>query len=514
MRLSCYALHDHAPTLRAARSQRPWMDRFRDRHPYRCLPLSIANAHGWEALCPAPIEIEWNGGPEADDLTIRALKPLPGGRPADYFCRSHFTRGVVTFHLDYLLQTEPGWALLATGPFNQPKDNIYPLTGVVETDWLPYPFTMNWQVLRPGRVMFEEGEPFCFFFPVDMRSIADCTPEIRRLSDEPELNRQHEAFRASREEFKQRIHAGDAASIKQAWQKHYFVGRHPDGTKIEEHVNKLRLQDPVDSRGTTEASIHAQSEAELMTTHPAEPMWAQDSLLNAIEQDQTADNQSGRRRIDREGCLTDWSNTYVVRSQADAEGCDFLVVDDLLTDDQCEALVRTFADLSDRVFKSDAIDPYWNNRFIWFADIAAARPDAGAIMADAQKRAIGFIKEFYQLRSPIYPDLLQIVRWKPGMFMPAHADNANPDHSEHQMAYRDLSGIVYLNDDYEGGELYFTALDIAVKPKRGMFVAFAAGFHHEHAVLRVGSGTRLTMPSFFTFKREKADPRLLEGMAA
>jgi hypothetical protein len=72
-----------------------------------------------------------------------------------------------------------------------------------------------------------------------------------------------------------------------------------------------------------------------------------------------------------------------------------------------------------------------------------------------------------------------------------------------------LSGVAYLNDDYEGGELYFTALDIAVKPRRGSFLAFTAGFHHEHAVLRVTSGsTRLTIPSFFTFDATKADPAL------
>ena len=57
------------------------------------------------------------------------------------------------------------------------------------------------------------------------------------------------------------------------------------------------------------------------------------------------------------------------------------------------------------------------------------------------------------------------------------------------MSHRDLSGIVYVNDDYEGGELYFTALDIAIKPKRGMFVGMTAGFHHEHGVLRVETGS-------------------------
>jgi predicted 2-oxoglutarate/Fe(II)-dependent dioxygenase YbiX len=166
-------------------------------------------------------------------------------------------------------------------------------------------------------------------------------------------------------------------------------------------------------------------------------------------------------------------------------------------------------ELEDRTFKSADIDPYWNDRFIWHADIASARPEAGAIMSRALGRAIARIRAFYRLMVPIYPDLLQIVRWRSGMSMPPHADNANPDGTPHKMAYRDLSGIMYLNDDYEGGELYFTALDVAVKPKRGLLVGLTAGFHHEHAVLRVESGTRLTMPFFLTFDPARADRSLL-----
>ena len=58
MRLTCYALHDFSPKLVASQPQRQWMSDFPDRHAYRCLPLSIANAHGWDVLRPVPIEIE------------------------------------------------------------------------------------------------------------------------------------------------------------------------------------------------------------------------------------------------------------------------------------------------------------------------------------------------------------------------------------------------------------------------------------------------------------------------
>jgi hypothetical protein len=45
---------------------RDWMDAFPDRHAYRCLPLAIANAHGWQLLLPVAVTVAWNGGMEID----------------------------------------------------------------------------------------------------------------------------------------------------------------------------------------------------------------------------------------------------------------------------------------------------------------------------------------------------------------------------------------------------------------------------------------------------------------
>jgi hypothetical protein len=45
MKLHCFALNSDPPKIVPARASRQWMDDFPDRHAYRCLPLSIANAH-------------------------------------------------------------------------------------------------------------------------------------------------------------------------------------------------------------------------------------------------------------------------------------------------------------------------------------------------------------------------------------------------------------------------------------------------------------------------------------
>ena len=94
------------------------------------------------------------------------------------------------------------------------------------------------------------------------------------------------------------------------------------------------------------------------------------------------------------------------------------------------------------------------------------------------------------------------------MFLNPHADRANPGGEPHGMPWRDFASIVYLNDDYEGGSLYFSALDMVIKPTAGTLVAFTGGFHHEHGITTITKGIRITLPAFYTFDRNQRDKRI------
>jgi len=245
-RLRIYALNANPPPIVPAARSRPWMDAFPGRHAYRCLPLAIANGYGWEVLSPHAFTIEWNGGPAATDVTFKADGVA---HYLEHLVNANFTRGIVTFHTGYLFRTEPGWHLLATGPANAGKDGIAPLTGVIETDWLPYPFTMNWQLTRPGITRFARGEPFCRVLPVQAGVLETIEPEILDLDDDPELAAQYAAWRGKRDEFMAAYRAGDPATLKQAWQKFYFHGTLSDGAPTAApHSAKLEIRAPVDRR--------------------------------------------------------------------------------------------------------------------------------------------------------------------------------------------------------------------------------------------------------------------------
>jgi hypothetical protein len=125
-------------------------------------------------------------------------------------------------------------------------------------------------------------------------------------------------------------------------------------------------------------------------------------------------------------------------------------------------------------------------------------------------RCLVEMQRFWKLNVPLYPDGLHMMSWKAGLFMPPHADNAYPDGKPHELAHRDLSGVLYLNDGFEGGELDLPAQDVLVKPGTGTLVSMTGGFHHEHAVVRVESGMRITIPFFTSFSKERGEPTLVE----
>ena len=242
--IDCFALGSNPPKLVPASPLRNWMEKVVGKHAYRCLPLTIANSYGWEILCPYDIAVDWSGGANKEDLVVRRLD----GEGASSFAHSNFAHGIVTFHPGYIFRTMKRWNLLVTGPLNNPKRGISPLTGVVETDWLPYPFTMNWTMTDPGTIVFERDEPFCHIIPVGTSTISDCQPVIRDLSNDPTLAADYTCFLRSRTEFLEGLMAKEQSALDQQWQRYYFLGQMPDGRENPDHIRKLRANSPIDLR--------------------------------------------------------------------------------------------------------------------------------------------------------------------------------------------------------------------------------------------------------------------------
>lgn len=244
MKLNCYLMDRPPLSIRPAPLLREWMEKTPDRYAYRCLPLNIGNSHGWEVCCDESFDAVWNGGNQINDIHI------PSGKPAI----SHFGSGILTFHVACIFETEPGWNLFVMGPPNAPKRGIYPLTGVIETDWAPYSFTMNWIFTEPNHVVhFQKGEPFCFFFPVPRGMIETVEPAFRDMRSNPELLKQHTDWIQSRHDFLKNLKDPHSDASKAKWQRRYFRGEQMTGeVGLEEHQTKLRPKAFVNKMGVVE----------------------------------------------------------------------------------------------------------------------------------------------------------------------------------------------------------------------------------------------------------------------
>jgi hypothetical protein len=254
VKLLFYAIGDHTSAPRPASPTRVWMDETTQAFAYRCLPLNIANAHGWEIGCPASFSARWNGGSSLSAIDIRSA--------AESFLQptSIFGYGVLTFHLGGIFRTEPGWNLFVGGSPNSPKDGIYPLSGVIETDWAPYTFTMNWRFTRSDCwISFEEGDPFCFVFPVQRGLLGKIEPEFHALSSAPTLQAEYEAWSRQRASFGDRATVIGSTAQKERWQKRYYRGLDMEGKpRVGDHEAKIRLPEFADKRPPSAKSAEQQ----------------------------------------------------------------------------------------------------------------------------------------------------------------------------------------------------------------------------------------------------------------
>jgi predicted 2-oxoglutarate/Fe(II)-dependent dioxygenase YbiX len=65
---------------------------------------------------------------------------------------------------------------------------------------------------------------------------------------------------------------------------------------------------------------------------------------------------------------------------------------------------------------------------------------------------------------------------------------------------RDLSTVLFLNDEFEGGDFVFPELRVRVRPEPGMLVCFPSTHEYLHGVEPVTKGTRYSIVNWMTVK--------------
>jgi len=220
-------------TVAKASSKREWMDQTDSKFAYRCLPLSIANSHGYVFSLKKPVQFMWNGKNTVSDITIKTNP--------DNMISSIFGNGIITIHLDYIVTTDKGDNIVITGPHNQIFPGMHHLTGIYESDWAPFSFTMNYKITHPEQLItITPNQPICQIYPIPRNYIEEDITTIKHISENPQLESNYQQFSDSRGKFLS-DHEGNKESLRY-WQKTYFKGEFIDGTKCPfDHKTKLNL---------------------------------------------------------------------------------------------------------------------------------------------------------------------------------------------------------------------------------------------------------------------------------
>jgi len=91
-----------------------------------------------------------------------------------------------------------------------------------------------------------------------------------------------------------------------------------------------------------------------------------------------------------------------------------------------------------------------------------------------------------------YMEAINFVRYGEGQHFSVHTDDG--------FSYScTLSSVGYLNDEYEGGEIWFPNLNLKFKPQKGDILFFPSTYIYAHSALPVSSGIKYSAVTMFDY---------------
>jgi hypothetical protein len=122
---------------------------------------------------------------------------------------------------------------------------------------------------------------------------------------------------------------------------------------------------------------------------------------------------------------------------------------------------------------------------------------------DPQKLAVDDYCRKFNISELRYWEAFNFVRYFPNQHFKEHHD--------HGFSYNcTVSLVTYLNDDFEGGELYFRLQDITYKPQAGDTVIFPSNYMYPHQALPVISGTKYSLVTMLDYSDKYHKPEFYQ----
>ena len=148
-----------------------------------------------------------------------------------------------------------------------------------------------------------------------------------------------------------------------------------------------------------------------------------------------------------------------------------IILDDVLTSTECDQLIH--------FYKSTGHTHEWSGTY----PLSISKKMQFAFRKSVKIQQV--INQF--IDQNVLVDWCEIVKWPPSSFKDKHTDIT----SETTI----FTSVTYLNDDYFGGETFFTD-GTKVAPKTGRTIYFD-GQYYEHGVNEIQNRDRYTLPIWY-----------------
>jgi hypothetical protein len=101
------------------------------------------------------------------------------------------------------------------------------------------------------------------------------------------------------------------------------------------------------------------------------------------------------------------------------------------------------------------------------------------------------------LGSPVKNVTMSGHKYPKGSYAAPHSDSSELDGTPNAWQMNKYACILYLNNDYEGGAIYFPQHDLDIHPGAGSLVVFEGSHEYLHGVREITEGDRFTILAFW-----------------
>jgi len=120
---------------------------------------------------------------------------------------------------------------------------------------------------------------------------------------------------------------------------------------------------------------------------------------------------------------------------------------------------------------------------------------------DAQFAAVEDYRSMFNIMELKYWEAFNFIKYGPGQHYQEHQD--------HGFSYNCTESLdAYVNDDYEGGELYFRLQELNIKPKAGDLYIFPSNYMYPHRAMPVKSGTKYSIVTMLDYNKKFHTPEM------